>query len=320
MRPPPPRAAMMTTNQPSRMHARRLGVLSESPIAAVSVRRNPRRGQLARDPQQFADELVASCRTAAEAEGLEPERVLYCASLALFRQFGAEVGTGVRLGEMAALLGLYEPLAFSVLDAEGVSPAPRGSEEGLAAALGRLLDESLPPADSWPRVQLRGEEDEAAGAAEVGRRVEVSRKAARCALPFALGVSHMIADRDLDFLVKAVDSGNIKTARYALSYILRDDDDEDDEDEEEEAEADDAAAAAAAAGGASESGSESESAPRPLAAQVSARVAHEAFRRMGEHTWLQHWARGVAMDRETFITNVASGLPALPTYASALPS
>jgi hypothetical protein len=240
-----------------------------------------------RDPSQFADELMASCAAAAEKNACDVERVLYSAALALFGHFSTETGTS--RGELADSLGLYESLAFYILDAESCSfadgpPKARCEERDMPLMLSRLLDENLPPALTWPKVELQG--------------AVVSRRAARCALPFALGAGHMITDSDLDFLVKAVDSGNIKTARYALTYVLRDD-------SSGESDGDDG----------DDGDSEHQAAPaQALKAELNEQVAREAFRRMGEHLWMQQWARSNAASEEKFLADIASGLPTLPAH------
>jgi hypothetical protein len=292
------------------MQARRaLTILGATDLPDVAVRRNPRRAQC-QDPKAFAAGLLASCTEAAARLDLDAERVLYCAAAALFGRCAALNAGTVPAGQLAESLGLYAVLAGAILEAEFGSDMD--AEPATMAEMARRVDERLTPAEDWPRIQL----------AESASAEPPSRMAARCALPFAMGAGHMVSDEDLEFLAKAVCSGNTKAARYALNYVLQEyedalnyaDEDEDEDDEE----------AGAAAGAAAEpkepegpEGGEPAGGRRlhpqtRMTAGLSAEAAAYAFERLADPR-VQHWARASCKSRtDTFVEAVTAALPALP--------
>jgi hypothetical protein len=245
-------------------------------------------------PTSLAIAFLESCKEAAARFGLDADAVRYCGVLALFDRLVRATGMElVPKGDLAMSIGIYALLAHRILDeveAQGELP----SAEDLAA----LLDREL-PSDDATSVSL-GE-------------VRVSRTAARCAIPFSLGVSEMVSEHDVEFLCRAVSSGNIKAARYALNFILR----EAAEDDREEAEEEGRKAE-------EEGGDAAELAPKPcryMVPRVTEEQAYDIITSLPEkHTagLLRSFGRKRDVSEPEYIDKVTRGRAALPPYASHL--
>jgi hypothetical protein len=75
----------------------------------------------------------------------------------------------------------------------------------------------------------------------IAGRTECTRLAARTAIPFAFGLRNLVPNDKLDFILRSIDKGELKTVRYSLAFALSGsgkEEDEEDEDGEEDDEDD----------------------------------------------------------------------------------
>lgn len=203
-----------------------------------------------------AEALVMFFRAFASTYGVPVRRAMYSFVLYVVNeldQWYSDEGAGSkdkasstlsssRLGDVARQLAAY-PVMAHYLMASGRGGAIADMDPlRRIPALCALLDERLVTRES--KQEWAGREIES---------LRCTRLAARCAVPFAFGLKRLIPNEQLDFIMRNVVNGELKSVRYALTYVLKGDgtqdgdsdrdsessepegeDDEDEDDDEEE--------------------------------------------------------------------------------------
>jgi hypothetical protein len=153
-----------------------------------------------------ADAVLLLLTRLSEACEVELGRTLYSFVVHLTMQMYEwrlkEEGADIHLGDVAARLGSFPALAYFFMHGE----QPQRDASAAVAWLCPWLDNCLP--NSSPRVRFTTEHN---------RRC--SRLAFRCAIPFAYDMSFELPDEHLEFVSRALTTGNDKSVRMALNFI-----------------------------------------------------------------------------------------------------
>lgn len=138
--------------------------------------------------------------------GAPVKRVYFSFVLALVKRlelFRAS-SSSYLLGDMARNFMAFPILAYTVMSSAAMHPNPLTRVAELCA----LLNDKLPseaPLHTWEGTEVK---------------LVTTRMNARCAIPFAFGLNRLIPNKRLDFVIKAIVNGELKSVRYFLSYVL----------------------------------------------------------------------------------------------------
>lgn len=158
---------------------------------------------------QIASEAVAMFLDAVSSRyGAQASNLRYCFAVAMFNEIANAKTNNRARGELARQLMMYPVMAFHHMNKVTMDMEPMKRVQQLI----EVLDESLPVA-SPPR-HFSGKEGSITG----------SLIAARCAIPFAFGLAKLVPADRLDFVMKAIINGEMKSVRYFMSYIMEQDD------------------------------------------------------------------------------------------------
>jgi hypothetical protein len=141
--------------------------------------------------------------------GAPAKRVYFSFVLATIRRMEtfrgtAEGAASLYLGDMARSFMAFPLLAYTVM-----SNAPIHTNPMIRVLeLCDLLSEKLPSqaaVETWEGTEMK---------------LATTRMNARCAIPFAFGMNRLIPNSRLDFVIKSIVNGELKSVRYFLSYVL----------------------------------------------------------------------------------------------------
>jgi hypothetical protein len=138
--------------------------------------------------------------------GAPVKRVYFSFVLALVKRlelFRAS-SSSYLLGDMARNFMAFPILAYTIMSSAAMHPNPLTRVAELCA----LLNDKLPseaPLHTWEGTEMK---------------LVTTRMNARCAIPFAFGLNRLIPNKRLDFVIKAIVNGELKSVRYFLSYVL----------------------------------------------------------------------------------------------------
>lgn len=144
--------------------------------------------------------------------GSPVKRVYFSFVLALVKRletFRASTSSYM-LGDMARTFMAFPILAYTIMNSTPMNANPIVRVGDLCA----LLNEKLPseyPMHTWEGTEMK---------------LTATRINARCAIPFAFGLNRLIPNKRLDFVIKAIVNGELKSVRYFLSYVLPKESDE----------------------------------------------------------------------------------------------
>lgn len=158
--------------------------------------------------RRCAARAVAEFLSAYASEvGVSARKVYYSFILAFVQRIETFRGTGeFMLGDTARTFKVFPLVAYSLMNPLTMHPDP----------IRRVLDLCSLLNDRMPS---RGEMH-----AWTGTDIELrtTRLNARCAIPFAFGLDVMIPNEKLDFVIKAIVNGEIKSVRYFISFVSKD--------------------------------------------------------------------------------------------------
>lgn len=158
---------------------------------------------------QIAAEAVTMFLDAVSSRyGAQASNLRYCFAVAMFNEIANAKTNNRARGELARQLMMYPVMAFHHMNKVTMDMEPMKRVQQLI----EVLDENLPVAA--PPRHFSGKEGSITG----------SLIAARCAIPFAFGLAKLVPADRLDFVMKAIINGEMKSVRYFMSYIMEQDD------------------------------------------------------------------------------------------------
>lgn len=140
--------------------------------------------------------------------GAQAANLRYCFAVAMFHEIANAKTQRRAKGELARQLMMYPVVAFHHMNKVAMEVDPMKRVQQLID----VLDEQIPVAA--PPRHFSGKEGSVTG----------SLIAARCAVPFAFGLAKLVPAERLDFVMKAIVNGEMKSVRYFMSYIMEQDD------------------------------------------------------------------------------------------------